>query len=230
MWDYLINLDQQITLFINGSHNLWLDGFALSVTATATWIPALLVLLYVIIHHGEMKEIVLTILAIGLCVLVADQIASGIFKPWICRPRPTQEGSLTLMVDVVNNYRGGMYGFFSSHAANTFAVTTFVALLIRRKLLTHTMIAWALLNCWSRIYLGVHYFGDVTVGILCGILVGFLVHYGFRRLFPVEMENGMPQGLPVKTSSGYLIADAQFLSLTLLILFSWCAFKGLMFF
>ena len=76
MWNELIGLDQQITLWINGSDNLWLDGFALSITSTMTWIPAALVLLYVIIRHGEMREILLTILALGLCILIADQTAS----------------------------------------------------------------------------------------------------------------------------------------------------------
>lgn len=228
MLDALVHLDQTLTLAINGSHSLWLDGFALAVTATITWLPAALVLIYVIIRHGEMKEILLTILAIGLCILLADQIASGLFKPLVARPRPTQDALLMLRVDVVGDYRGGAYGFFSSHAANTFAVATFVGLLIRHRLLGLMMTVWALLNCWSRIYLGVHYLGDVLVGICCGILVGWLVYWGFCRFIP-RSERQVGIGAVLQTHSGFALKDVMWLNTTLVILFIYCTFKGLLF-
>ena len=228
MWNEQIGLDQQITLWINGSDNLWLDGFALSITSTMTWIPAALVLLYVIIRHGEMREILLTILALGLCILIADQTASGLFKPLVARPRPTHDPVLMTMVDVVNDYRGGQYGFFSSHAANTMSVAVFAALLIRHRLLTWVMLSWSLLNGWSRIYLGVHYFGDVMVGFAYGVLVGFGVYWLFRRLVPVVLRND-PPGMRVRTLSGFLDGDARLLALTLALLYLWAAFRGVLF-
>lgn len=228
MIDTLNSLDTALTLWINGSDSLWLDGFAMAITATLTWIPAALVLIYVIIRHGEMKEILLTILAIGLCVLVADQIASGIFKPLVARPRPANDPLLMLQVDVVNDYRGGRYGFFSSHAANTFAITTFVALLIRYRALTVAMVSWALLNCWSRVYLGVHYVGDILCGTLCGILVGWLIYKGYCRVVKTYRINDTGRK-DTLTRSGYAVADVQLLATSLPVLYVVCCFLALFF-
>ncbi len=227
MLDQLINLDRTVTLFINGSDSLWLDGFAWAVSATVTWLPAILVLLYVIIRHGEVREIVITILAIALCVLLADQIASGLFKPLVERYRPTNDPTLMLSIDVVNGYRGGRFGFFSSHASNTFGVATYTALLERYRLLTLVMMSWALLNGWSRVYLGVHYFGDVLCGTICGLLVGSLVYVVFRRLCPLRLSSAKAQD--VQTTSGFNVEDAQLLALTLILLYVYCCFRGLFF-
>lgn len=225
MLEQILQTDTALTLAINGSSSLWLDGFAMAVTSTVTWIPAALVLLYVIIRHGETKYIIVTVLAVGLCVLIADQIASGLFKPMIGRWRPTNDPLLMLRLDVVDGYRGGRYGFFSSHAANTFAIATFLGLLIRHRLLTSVMVLWALLNCWSRIYLGVHYFGDVLVGIICGILVGHFVYWLHGRICP-DRERTVP-GYDVQTASGYSVGDARLLAGCLLSLFIVCSFVGL---
>ncbi len=227
MLDHLVHFDQTLTLLLNGSHSLWLDGFAMAVTATATWIPAMFVLLYIVIRYGEMREIIVTVLAVGLCVLLADQIASGIFKPLVERPRPAGDSSLMLDVDVVNAYRGGRYGFFSSHAANTFAVATFTALLVRERVLTLTMVSWALLNCWSRVYLGVHYVGDILCGILCGVLVGYGVFWAYHKILPQHRVQQPTDD--TLTAGGFAVADVRLLTLTLLLLYVWCCFRGLCF-
>jgi undecaprenyl-diphosphatase len=228
MLEQLLQLDRTLTLMLNGSHQLWLDGFAMAVTSTWTWIPALLVFCYVVIRHGEMKDILLTLLTVGLCVLLADQIASGIFKPLVARPRPAGDPLLMLDVDVVEGYRGGRYGFFSSHAANTFAVTTFVSLLVRYRPLSLTLICWALLNCWSRVYLGVHYVGDILCGILCGILVGAFLYWAYRKVTGVQ--RGAPYGASdVQTASAYAVNDVRVLMGTFWVLFIFCNVKALFF-
>jgi len=221
MIEQLNDIDAALTLFANGSQSLWMDGFAMAVTSTLTWLPAAIVLVYVVIHHGEMRDILLTILAIGLCVLIADQIASGIFKPLVARPRPTNDPLLMLNVDVVNDYRGGRFGFFSSHAANTFAVATFTGLLLRFRPFTYAAVAWALLNGWSRVYLGVHYVGDVLCGTVCGILVGAGLYWAFSRILR-HREGALAPSSGIQTSSGYAVADARLLTCTLLALFSYC--------
>lgn len=210
MLDKLEHLDQVITLFLNGSHSLFLDGLAVSATATVTWLPVAILLLYVIIKNNEMPGILLSVLGVALCILIADQVASSWFKPMVARFRPTNDPSLMYLVDVVNDYRGGRYGFFSSHAANTFSVATFVSLLVRHRGLTLTLVSWALLNCWTRVYLGVHYFGDLLVGTLCGVLVGFLVYFLYKRLAQKPLPSGYVSGR-IYTSSGYVVADARLL-------------------
>ncbi len=227
MLDRLVNIDRSLTLFLNGSDSLWLDGFATTVSATLTWLPAYLVLFYVIIRHGDMREIVLTVLAVALCVLLADQIASGLFKPLVARPRPAGDPTLMLTIDVVEGYRGGRYGFFSSHAANTFAVAMFTALLVRHRLLTVVMMSWAILNSWSRVYLGVHYVGDILCGAICGLLVGSLVYLLFRRVCPLSTSSA--NASDVQTTSGFSVVDARLLSYVYLLIYLYCCFRGLMF-
>lgn len=227
MLEYIQNIDTWLTLLLNGSHSLWLDSFSICITSTTTWLVAAIVLLYVVIRGGEMKDIVVVILSIALCILLADQIASGIFKPLVARFRPSNSPLLMLDVDVVNNYRGGRFGFFSSHAANTFAVMTFVALLIRYKALTVSMVLWSLLNCWSRVYLGVHYVGDVLCGMVCGLLVGWGVYKLARRFLPrySERHGGMLSG-DIQTTTGFAIVDATLLTIVLYASFAYCAFRA----
>ena len=119
--------------------------------------PLSILLFYLIIRNNDLPGIGGTPLALGLCILLADQMASTVFKPWVGRFRPTNDPSLMYAVDVVNGYRGGKFGFFSSHAANTMAIATFLSLLVRQKSLSLWLYSWALLNCWTRVYLGVHY-------------------------------------------------------------------------
>ena len=229
MLEHLQNLDQTLTLALNGSHSLWLDHFALSATSTLTWVPAALVLLAVVIRRGEMKEIFLMVAAFVLCVLLADQIASSVFKPLVARPRPTNDPLLMLTVDVVGGYRGGAYGFFSSHAANTFAIATFASLLMRHRSLTAVLFSWAALNCWSRVYLGVHYVGDLVCGALCGALIGWGIYCLFLRFAPnysPARQEALHMGYET-SPSGFSIPDLRFLSLTMVLLYILCALRGL---
>ena len=90
--------------------------------------------------------------------------------------------SFTNLVDTVDGYRGGNYGFFSAHASNTFSIALFFSLLFRQRLFTVFAVAWSLTNCWTRLYLGVHYPGDILVGLMWGALVGFGIYKLYRRL------------------------------------------------
>lgn len=167
----MLELDQQLTLFLNGSESLYLDRLALTATHTLTWLPAGVVLLYVLIRNNTLRGVVATVLGLAFCILVADQVASGVCKPLFARFRPTNDPMLMYVVDVADGYRGGRYGFFSSHAANTMAVATFIHLLVRSRSLAFWMYSWALLNCWTRAYLGVHYVGDLLAGTLWGLFI-----------------------------------------------------------
>ena len=142
-------MDQAITLLLNGSSSLYLDGIAWTATQTTTWLPLAIVLLYVVIQANDLRGILRIIICISLCIALADQVASSVFKPLVARWRPTHDPYIMYMVDIVRGYRGGNYGFFSSHAANTMAVATFVTLLMRRKTLSYWLGSWVLLNCCS---------------------------------------------------------------------------------
>ena len=183
MLDSIISLDTQLTLLLNGSDCLFIDNLAISATKTTTWIPLGLLLLYVLVRQKNWKNLLLVILCIALAITLADQMASGVFKPLVGRLRPSHNPELEGIIDLVNGYRGGRYGFFSSHAANTCAVAVFLSLLFRHKIFTLLICSWTLLNCWTRLYLGVHYVGDITVGLIWGAIVGWTVYKLYNFLF-----------------------------------------------
>ena len=138
-------------------------------------------------------------------ILVADRLCSGLVKPWVARWRPTQDPEIMYLVDIVEGYRGGRFGFFSGHACNTFCMATFLSFLFRYRAVTFTLYFWSVTTTFTRLYLGVHYFGDVTVGLLVGILIG----WGFYCLYRWVMKRiGTPRYVTdLSTPTGYKKTD-----------------------
>lgn len=174
--DTLLSLDTYLTLLINGSDSIWLDHFALLCTKTWVWSPLFLAIIYTFICNVRRPTLWYLIVGAILCVLVSDQVSSSIVKPLVCRLRPSHEPSISNLIDIAEGYRGGLYGFFSSHAANTMSVAVFISLVIRQRLTTTALFFWSLFNCWTRLYLGVHYVGDILVGLIFGALVGYVMY------------------------------------------------------
>lgn len=204
----LINLDQQATLWINGSHSLFWDNLMMTVTNTFAWSLLIVMLLYVICHNNQMRDVLLIFLLLGLMVFVADRICSGMVKPMVARWRPTQDPQLMYLIDTVDGYRGGRYGFFSGHASNTFCVATFLVLLFRQSVLSFVIYLWAATTTFTRLYLGVHYLGDVLVGAVFGVALGLLFHLLYRWLVRHHKEEHVYVSGQF-TSSGYLVLDLR---------------------
>ena len=206
---YLIGLDKQLLLAINGSDSLFLDGLVKTLTAGPTWIPLYAALIYLVIKNNDSIQKVVLIIAFALlCVFLAGSINDMIVKPLVGRWRPTRDAEIGMLVDVVNGYRGGNFGFFSSHASNTFSLAVFLSLLVRSRLLTVSLVAWSLLNCWTRMYLGVHFPGDILCGLLWGGFVGtamWFVHNRISRRIPSTGSYISSQ----YTSTGYQITDVD---------------------
>lgn len=179
--DRCLQWDRQSTLFINGSDNVFWDEVIYVATSTAAWIPVGLVMLWVLWKNLSPRQFGFAVLFLTLAVLISDQLSSAVFKPYFQRWRPTQDPLIMHLVDVVHDYRGGRYGFFSAHASNTFSVAVFLSLLFRRRLPCLLLISWAVLNSYTRIYLGVHYLGDVLVGTLLGLLIGSSLYMLYRH-------------------------------------------------
>ena len=186
--EQLIALDTQWLVAINGCHNPWLDTLMWYISKSTTWLPLYAFLLALIIYHYGIlpykaskskvciTHCVLIILAFALAVGGADYISSGIIKHAVCRLRPTHEPALAGMLHIVSGYTGGMYGFVSSHAANTMACALLFSLLYRNKLATCGLMLWVALNCYSRMYLGVHYPLDILGGLVVGTLTALLAY------------------------------------------------------
>ncbi len=180
--DELIHFDKQLLLWFNGSDSLFLDSLVMTLTNAKTWIPLYISLLYVVIKSNPaVKEVLFVLAGAGLCVLFAGTIDDTIVKPLVARWRPTHDPEIGMLVDTVDGYRGGNYGFFSAHACNTFSIAVFISLLMRQRYLVVAMITWSLVNCWTRLYLGVHFPGDILVGLLWGGIVGYSVYRLYLR-------------------------------------------------
>jgi undecaprenyl-diphosphatase len=203
----LIAFDKQLLLAVNGSDSLFLDGFVMTLTTAATWIPLYLSLFYLVLKSNDtVQKILLIVGCAGLCVLLAGSVDDLFVKPTVARWRPTHDPEIGALVDVVNGYRGGNYGFFSAHACNTFSIAIFFSLLVRSRVLTCSLVGWSLVNCWTRLYLGVHYPGDILVGLLWGGLVGTFVWYLHSKISK-RLKSGSHYVSAHYTSTGYQHID-----------------------
>lgn len=206
----LIALDKQWLLAVNGSDSLFLDHMAHVLTTAMTWLPLYLSLFYVVLHNNENFRKVLCILAAaGLCVLLAGSVDDLIVKPTVARWRPTHDPEIGLLVDIVDGYRGGKYGFFSAHASNTFSIAIFFCWLIRSRLLSISLVIWSFTNCWTRMYLGVHFPGDILVGLTWGFIVGTLVYFIFYRATKRLSTSNRHFVSSNYTSTGYQHSDCN---------------------
>lgn len=203
----LIQLDKKLLLIVNGSDSLFLDGLATALTTATTWIPLYIALFYLVLKNNEsMKQILLIVACAALCVVLAGTVDDSFVKPTVARLRPTHDPQIGMMVDVVDGYRGGRYGFFSAHAANTFSIAVFFCLLIRNGIMSFLLVLWSLINCWTRMYLGVHYPGDILCGLLWGGFSGLVVYFVYYKINSF-MSTGMRFISSQYTSTGYQLAD-----------------------
>lgn len=125
-----IAADKELLLNLNGSQSLFWDGFMWVATSTIVWVPVAAMLLYIIIKITNSRSII----DYRYDCLSHNFSRSNSFwfvQTVFARFRPTQDPNIMYMVDIVNGYRGGRFGFISSHAANTFAISVFLSLLIR---------------------------------------------------------------------------------------------------
>ena len=205
----IIDFDKQLLLLLNGSESLFLDSMVTTLTNALTWIPLYISLLILVIKNSESAlKVVLVLASAGLCVLLAGTVDDTIVKPLVGRWRPTRDPEIGLLVDIVDDYRGGRFGFFSAHASNTFSIAIFFCWLVRSRLLSTAMVVWSLTNCWTRLYLGVHFPGDILVGLTWGFLVGTSVYFLFHRLTR-NMTSGRRLVSSQYTSTGYHRKDCD---------------------
>ena len=210
MFERLIDIDKSWLLSINGAHAPWADTLMWHISQAGTWLPLYVLLIICLLvkfrgqrsargirlfpfdFHLPLASIAFIMLAIA--VGGADVICAQLIKPLVARPRPTHDVEISALVHLVNGYRGGAYGFCSNHAANTMACATLIAAIFTHNkpgythaYVTLPLMLWVAINCYSRMYLGVHYPLDILAGLMVGVLMALLVWYLFRGcLYPTE--------------------------------------------
>lgn len=209
----LSQFDNEALLALNGSNSVYWDAVMWIVTQTVTWIPLLLVLLYVVMKNSSWRSLLLFVLAMALTVALADRLSSGVIKPLVMRWRPTHDATFLHTIDTVFGYTGGRFGFVSSHAANTFSLFVLLSLILRSGVMSVALFLWACLSSYSRIYLGVHFPGDILCGALLGMAVGFIVYLLYAFLAS-RLDVSRQYYSTAYTSSGFLQSDMHVLLLT----------------
>jgi len=178
MLEFLDHIDRNIFLFLNSLHSPFWDPVMWWISGRYSWLPLYLLLTGYLVYRYKWKVIVIMVL-VTLLITLSDQGSVHLFKELFKRLRPCHNPEISHLVHIVRNHCGGMYGFVSSHASNSFAMASFTFLIIRNKYYSIFIILWASLVSYSRIYLGVHYPGDILGGMILGVVLGYLVY----RLF-----------------------------------------------
>ncbi|TAE71023.1 MAG: phosphatase PAP2 family protein [Bacteroidetes bacterium] len=187
----MISLDEYLFLYFNGLHHRFFDNVMWWVSDFKTWIPLFVYWIY-LLYQKNNQQFLTALFSIILIVTLADQISSKIFKPYFQRLRPSHETRLSQKIHLLEEkkgqlYKGGKYGFVSSHAANAFGVTFFLFLYLKNYL-SFVWFFWAFLVSYSRIYLGVHYPSDILAGAMLGIIISYIVFFIFKRFQFLKIE------------------------------------------
>ncbi len=184
---YLVDVDTQIFLDINACHNAFWDVFMPLYSSKYVWAFFYLSLLYLIARNYSWRITLLWLCATILVITISDQVTASLIRPWVARLRPSNlQNPISDVVHVVNGYRGGNYSFPSAHAANSWGLAMFITMLFRHRWLSLALILWALVTCCSRLYLGVHYFGDLLIGMMIGCAGACLVYFLLIRFAKIK--------------------------------------------
>lgn len=182
MIELLNQADHWLFLLLNGIHHPFIDPVMVFFSKRFGWIPLYGLLLAGLIHYKRWETIQILLFTV-LLIAVSDQL-SGWIKFQTARPRPCHTPELQPFIYMPGGSCGGQFGFVSSHAANTFALAYWMLKNFKPHwpMVGGFMFVWAALVSYSRIYLGVHFPGDVMGGAIVGIFSGWLVWKMYQRL------------------------------------------------
>lgn len=174
------------TFFVHllfGSNSAFLDHFALTVTNAWLWVPLYVAFFFLIIkNHASMQQILICAGCAVLGVLIATGLTSVVTKPLFARLRPCNDPEYKYLAYIAGNIHNRDFSFFSSHAATSMSLVAFFTFLVRSRLLSVSLCIWSLVVCWSRLYLGQHFFTDIVVGILWGNIAGIFAFLLYNKV------------------------------------------------
>lgn len=212
MIEFLNDFDTTIFLAVNGAHSPFFDSFMTLFTGRFIWIPMYAMVAWILFRSCRPKNAAVYLAALIAAIFLTDQTCASVIRPAVERLRPSNvENALSQLTYIVDGYRGGSYGFPSCHAANSFALAVFIALFVRRRGFTLFIVSWAVVNSYSRLYLGVHYPGDLLAGALVGSLFGLACH---RVATLISRRVGSDGDHPIPVKLKQLTPGASLRSLT----------------
>lgn len=220
MVEKILTYERDLFFMLNGSDSPFLDHFMWLYSGKAVWLPLAAFILIVLLYKKNWRESILILLAIVLVITLCDQFASHICKPIFTRFRPTHHPDFMEQVKTVFDYRGGRYGFISSHAANAFGFATFMSLLFRYRLFTWTIFFWATLTAYTRVYLGVHFISDIVPGAIAGIFFGWVVYWLYVKARPVLTGRGGNVSALYSDKQKRIIVYAIFITILVIAVFN----------
>ena len=187
----LLSLDETLLLWVNGCHTPLLDKVMWAASDRWAWMPLYMLLTVILCRKSGLKMGLFALLLIAALIAATDQTCASVIRPALCRLRPSNpDNPVSALVTVVNGYHGGAYGFPSCHAANTFALAVFLSLIFRNRYATVSLVAWSVLVSYSRIYLGVHYPGDIIGGWVVGATLA-VIYYQPLRWYERNSESSL---------------------------------------
>ena len=221
-------LDLALLHFFNGSQSAIYDQFILTLTNGLTWIPLYIALFIMVLKNNEsMSQIFIIVGCCALGVIFSAGLDDLVIKPLVARPRPTQDLLVKYTIDTALGYRESNFSFFSAHAANTFTVAIYMIFLVRDRAFTIAMALWSLFNCYTRLYLGVHYPSDILCGLLFGAIVGSVAYWLHLRLY-YKVTPHFRYVSEAYTKTGYSIGDIDMVIATLVLTFIYAIFKSVL--
>ena len=221
-------IDLALLHFFNGSQSAIYDQFILTLTNGLTWIPLYIALFIMVLKNNEsMSQIFIIVGCCALGVIFSAGLDDLVIKPLVARPRPTQDLLVKYTIDTALGYRESNFSFFSAHAANTFTVAIYMIFLVRNRAFTIAMALWSLFNCYTRLYLGVHYPSDILCGLLFGAIVGSVAYWLHLRLY-YKVTPHFRYVSEAYTKTGYSIGDIDMVIATLVLTFIYAIFKSVL--
>jgi undecaprenyl-diphosphatase len=175
-------LDVRLFLSLNKHHNAFFDPIMYWASNKYFWVPFYLLIVILIIRAYK-KRSILIFICTGILITLSDQLSSAVIKPLVKRLRPSHNPALAGLVHLSSAGPGGLYGFVSGHATNCFALFIFLTIILCKKFtpLKWVLFIWAIVVSYSRIYVGVHYPGDVICGAALGSIIGYVLSLIYER-------------------------------------------------
>lgn len=192
-------LDRTLMVELNFTGSAQTDRFFYAFSHLNSWLPmaALAVTSVAVRSRRHLVPLLVFIVSLALLLTLTDQISSSVIKPLAGRLRPSHDPAIAGLLHYVNQYRGGMYGFVSSHATYITALVTWLCFFYRDRLIRASLIVFGVVMCYSRIYLGVHYPGDIICGALLGFTIAYFSYYWLSKRIALPRTGSRAYEIPV---------------------------------